>query len=176
MAYNDFILSRDYHLPVMPRMSVRDEFDPNDTCELVDTHYLRYLRPSDMEDIRRVAESCWDEAMATTLVHQAQEMFSRKDVAIFVIQKGSKDVIGFTGIRHSWVMPHTAEMIGVTVMPEHQGKGFGGILTRARLELAKELGMEYVMVSTIVPGFFKEFGFEEIDIHGEWVLMRKVLK
>jgi N-acetylglutamate synthase-like GNAT family acetyltransferase len=176
----DFILHPDYCKPVMPRMSVC-EFDPRASRgvdEMVDIHYLRYLRPGDLQiDIPLIARSVWDEPMATTLIHQSQAMFRNgaPESATFVIEAG-REVLGFSSIRKSWAMPNMAEFTGVTVHPKHQDKGFGTLLTRARLELAKALKVEYVMVSTIHPGFFENFGFETIDIHyGDqtWSVMRK---
>jgi N-acetylglutamate synthase-like GNAT family acetyltransferase len=168
------ITNRDFHQYVSPGLRATD-FDPSGPGEeAVDIWSLTYARPTHLEGIAGLAHKLWEPRLAARLVHQVGQSFIIGESAWFVISCRDK-IAGFTGIRASWMMPEAAECIGINVDPEHQGLGFGRTLNQARLALAKANGSSYVLVSTVQPGFFESEGFKVIDVHKQWVVMKKEL-
>lgn len=56
-----------------------------------------------------------------------------------------------------------AEVKSLAVDSSKHRKGMGGKLLEACLDEARRLGIRKVFVLTLVPGFFKKFGFKAID-------------
>lgn len=172
----DNITNRGFWAHVMPRLGPIGVCDPaTEVPEIIESWKISYAQPSHMAEIANLASKLWEPHRAQRLVSQvAQSFHTNADSAWFVITSGPK-VAGFAGIRASWMMPEAAECIGINVDPDYQFLGFGRILNRARLALAKELGSSYVLVSTVQPGFFENEGFRLIDVHRGWCVMKKEL-
>jgi amino-acid N-acetyltransferase len=64
-----------------------------------------------------------------------------------------------------------AEVRSLAVREERQGQGLGGLLVRAHLEEARELGLRTVFALTYRPAFFERLGFRQADV---MTLPRKV--
>lgn len=56
-----------------------------------------------------------------------------------------------------------AEIRSLAVKKEFQGRGIGKSLIRRSLKEAGTLGMKRVFALTYMPGYFKKFGFKDID-------------
>lgn len=76
-----------------------------------------------------------------------------------------------------------AEVKSLAVDSSRHKKGIGGRLLEVCLDEAKDLGIKKVFVLTLVPGFFKKFGFKIINksklpqkIWGECVVCSKFAK
>lgn len=77
----------------------------------------------------------------------------------YVAVDGNK-VIGCSSLYVTW--ENLAEIKGLAVAPEYQGKGLGKKLLQANLAEAKELGVKRIFTLTIRDGFFNHFGFKHV--------------
>jgi len=78
----------------------------------------------------------------------------------FVIENGD-DVVGCCALHVTW--GDLAEVKGLAVRENHQGKRLGDLLVRACLEDAKGLGLTRLFVLTYIPDYFQRFGFRPVD-------------
>jgi N-acetylglutamate synthase-like GNAT family acetyltransferase len=172
------IQSEDYHVPFMPRMSLRVPVGPAEVTlaeATINVYRIRYLRPSDVAKCAKVADEVGFDMRRA--VYQIEEGFrSEAGPKTFVCQSG--DVIaGFASVRESWMMPKTAEIIWVGVKPKHQGEGIGQALVEHCIKLAASYGSHDVMLCTYRPGWFEHnFDFKSIDAGPFGVVMRRNLK
>jgi amino-acid N-acetyltransferase len=74
---------------------------------------------------------------------------------------GWDGIYGVCGLGICW--EDLAEIRSLAVSEDAQNKGFGSQLVAACLDEAKSLGLSRVFALTYVPGFFKRFGFTEVD-------------
>jgi amino-acid N-acetyltransferase len=70
-------------------------------------------------------------------------------------------IVGCGALHVLWV--DLAEVRTVAVDPALAGRGIGGVLVKALLRTARELGVRRVFVLTFEREFFGRFGFVEID-------------
>jgi N-acetylglutamate synthase-like GNAT family acetyltransferase len=74
----------------------------------------------------------------------------------FVIARSGSDVVGFGRLRHHG---DSVELCTLGVVEQHRGKGIGSAIVN---ELVKKAGNK-VHVVCIIPGFFRKFGFNEVN-------------
>jgi amino-acid N-acetyltransferase len=74
-----------------------------------------------------------------------------------VLTDGSGAVVGCAGLRI--YRPELAEIIGLAVSPEWQGKGLGGVLIDRLVGQARGLGIARVFAMALAPGVFGSRGF-----------------
>ncbi len=78
----------------------------------------------------------------------------------FVIENES-EVVGCCALHVTW--SDLAEIKGLAVREEYQGKGLADKLINACLEDAKHLGVPRLFVLTYIPDYFQRFGFQRIE-------------
>ena len=74
---------------------------------------------------------------------------------------GGDGIYGVCGLGICW--EDLAEIRSLAVSEDAQDKGFGSRLVEVCLDEAKSLGLSRVFTLTYVPGFFKRFGFIEVE-------------
>lgn len=67
--------------------------------------------------------------------------------------------------------PALAEIRSLAVAGEHHGRGMGGLIVGALLDLARQRGLEQVCALTLRPNFFQRQGFQIVD---RWNLTPKI--
>lgn len=70
-------------------------------------------------------------------------------------------LLGCCALQFCW--EDLAEVRSLAVLPEHQGKRIGSVLTRTVLDEAKSFRIRKVFALTYKPAFFEKFGFSRID-------------
>jgi amino-acid N-acetyltransferase len=78
----------------------------------------------------------------------------------FVFNEGNK-LIACAALHIAW--SDLAEIKSVAVAEDRQRQGIGNQLIEACLNEARELGIPTVFCLTYRPGFFKRFGFSQLD-------------
>jgi len=78
----------------------------------------------------------------------------------YVIENGG-DVVGCCALHVTW--SDLAEVKGLAVREDYQGKRLGDLLVRACLDDAKGLGLTRLFVLTYIPDYFQRFGFRPVD-------------
>jgi len=83
-----------------------------------------------------------------------------RDFSVYVNREDNR-VLACCALQFCW--EDLAEIRSLAVHPAHQGQKIGSMLTEAVLEEAKSFAVKKVFALTYRPGFFKRFGFLEID-------------
>lgn len=78
----------------------------------------------------------------------------------YVMENGG-DVVGCCALHVTW--SDLAEVKGLAVREDYQGKRLGDLLVRACLDDAKGLGLTRLFVLTYIPDYFQRFGFRPVD-------------
>ncbi len=74
---------------------------------------------------------------------------------------GEDRVTGCCALQFCW--EDLAEIRSLAVHPDHKGKTIGSQLTEAVIAEAKKFKTRKLFTLTYEPGFFRKFGFREID-------------
>ena len=118
---------------------------------------LRRARVSDVGAIHKLINSFAgrDEMLPRSLNELYENL---RD--FFVIENGD-DVVGCCALHVTW--SDLAEVKGLAVREDYQGKRLGDLLVRACLDDAKGLGLTRLFVLTYIPDYFQRFGFRPVD-------------
>ncbi len=83
-----------------------------------------------------------------------------RDFSVYVDDKEDR-VIGCCALQFCW--ENLAEIRSLAVHPEHTGKKIGSKLVESALCEARSFNITKVFTLTYRPGFFKKYGFVQID-------------
>ena len=83
-----------------------------------------------------------------------------RDFTVYVDNKDA-GVLGCCALQFCWT--DLAEIRSLAVQPEHLGNGIGSKLVEHVLLEAQSFKIQKVFALTYRPGFFKRFGFQQID-------------
>jgi amino-acid N-acetyltransferase len=83
-----------------------------------------------------------------------------RDFTVYVDDKDA-GVLGCCALQFCWT--DLAEIRSLAVQPEHLGNGIGSKLVEHVLLEAQSFKIQKVFALTYRPGFFKRFGFQQID-------------
>jgi len=83
-----------------------------------------------------------------------------RDFSVFVDPKDDR-VIGCCALQFCW--EDLAEIRSLAVHPDHLREKIGSKLAEFVISEAKSFGVKKVFALTYKPGFFKKFGFQQID-------------
>lgn len=84
-----------------------------------------------------------------------------ENIRDFFVCREDDKVIACAALHISW--SELAELKSVAVAEEYQRKKYGDSIIKACINEAVELGIPTLFCLTYKPGFFKNFGFQEID-------------
>lgn len=118
---------------------------------------VRRARTADVRAIRRLLDAYSGRLLSkatVTLYEDVQEFWVAERPADGV-------VVGCGALHVMW--EDLAEVRTVAVDPAHRGRKIGRRLVAALLHAARDLGVRRVFVLTFETGFFRSFGFVEID-------------
>ncbi len=83
-----------------------------------------------------------------------------RDFSVYVDE--NDNVLGCCALQFCW--EDLAEIRSMAVHPEHTGKRIGTKLAHEVLSDAKLFNIKKVFTLTYRPGFFKQFGFRQVDL------------
>lgn len=135
---------------------------------------IRDLSIHDIDVCEKITRDNWDKNIATKARMEMNAMFSEEygRPHFFVAQDGPM-ILGYAGMRPSWIMSGVYEFIWINIEKMAQKHGIGAKLTDRRLKEVEWRGGSMVMLMTKSPDFFLKFGFAGIDSEDDWVLMKK---
>jgi N-acetylglutamate synthase-like GNAT family acetyltransferase len=128
---------------------------------------IRSARPEDVLEILRL----FHENRADVSLFQQDERQIRRNLSDFTLaEKREASLAGCVSLH--WHSPEIAEILGLAVDPECQGRGVGSILTRQCVEESLSRNVRTLWLTTRKPGFFARLGFLEIS---KWEIPLSVL-
>jgi amino-acid N-acetyltransferase len=75
----------------------------------------------------------------------------------YVYREARGPLVGLAALHICWA--GLGEIRSVAVAPDYRGRGLGSRLVQTCLEEARVLGLSEIFLLTLVPDFFKSFGF-----------------
>jgi amino-acid N-acetyltransferase len=79
----------------------------------------------------------------------------------FVFREDKGPIIGVGALHICWA--GLGEIRSVAVSPGHRGRGIGSQLVKTCVAEARVLGLSEIFLLTLVPDFFKAFGFKVVS-------------
>jgi len=79
----------------------------------------------------------------------------------FFVIYDENELIGVSALHICW--EDLAEVRSLMVKDERRGEGFGAMLLEACLKEAEDMGIKKVFALTYKVGFFRKYGFVEVD-------------
>lgn len=104
------------------------------------------------------------------LFQEAEEQVRRNLGDFLVTLDPDGKVVGCAGMHRD--SEELAEIYGVAVRPEYQGRGIGGMLMQKCKERATENHVKNLWLATIKPDYFRRYSFEPVS---RWTLPSSVL-
>jgi GNAT superfamily N-acetyltransferase len=151
--------------PVFTQLSPDEAADPALSADLLDM-WVAVVNAGGAVGFTAPADR---EAVARTLRVQLERVCSGRD-ALGVLQRGERPVgMGFLVEGGSPIRRHWRTVLRVMVSPELQGVGAGRLLLEGLHDMARELGLEQLLLSvrggTGTEGFYGRLGYTEIGRH-----------
>lgn len=78
----------------------------------------------------------------------------------FYVAKEGDKIVGICGIHIVW--SDLAEVRSLAVHPDYHDKGLGKKLMKLCIDESKKMGVKKLFALTLVPKFFKKFGFRRV--------------
>src|SRR5258706_67125 len=116
-----------------------------------------FIRKARMEDVRPLHSLLNYFADRRELLPRSLSEVYENLQQFFVATQGKK-VVGSCAVYVTW--DGLAEVKGLAVAPDYQGKGLGKKLLQTAIQEAKRLGVKTLFTLTIREGLFKKFGFK----------------
>ena len=79
----------------------------------------------------------------------------------FVYREDQGPLLGVGALHICWA--GLGEIRSVAVAPEHRGRGLGSRLVTTCLAEARVLGLSEIFLLTLIPDFFRRFGFKVVS-------------
>jgi amino-acid N-acetyltransferase len=120
------------------------------------------IRKAKIKDIKSIYELLQEYGNSGELLPRPlSELYDHlRDFSVYVDEKDDS-VIGCCALQICW--DDLAEIRSLAVHPMHVGNKIGSELTESALVEAKSFNIAKVFTLTYRPGFFKRYGFVEID-------------
>lgn len=120
------------------------------------------IRKAKVKDIKSIYELLQEYGNSGELLPRPlSELYDHlRDFSVYVDEKDDS-VIGCCALQICW--DDLAEIRSLAVHPMHVGNKIGSELTESALVEAKSFNIAKVFTLTYRPGFFKRYGFVEID-------------
>jgi len=118
------------------------------------------IRPANTGDARKINE-------LITYYAEFDRMLFRsladiyENMQTFLVAEHDGKVVGCCALQVIW--SDLAEIKSLAVEKDYAGKGFGTVLVKAAIEVAKKMKVPKVFALTLEPNFFRKLGFELID-------------
>lgn len=140
---------------------------------------IRDLERDDIQACIEIVNMNWGDEVAARFADEVGHAFNismKWPPQYFVYDVGGK-VVGFGGMKSSWIMHEVWDLIWVNVHPDYRCNGSGMLLTSFRISEVKRKGGAVINLMTKIPDFFAKFDFQPLhEYDGGWCLMTLQLK
>ncbi len=126
------------------------------------------IRPAREADIQSICELVNGFADQNLMLHRTPEQVRRALGDFLVAVEGGR-VVGCGYI--AYLSPELVELRSLAVDPALHGRGVGGRLVDALVEMARERGLRQICALTLAPEFFQRQGFRVVN---RWEISPKI--
>ncbi len=132
---------------------------------------IRLLEQSDIAPCCAIVQQHWDEQNAKRAKKQLKDAFHDSPNKSTYFVYDDQGILGFAGVRPSFIFRGAFEIPWIAVHSQAQGKGLGATLMDACFgEVGRRHGA-LMLLMTEKPAFFARFGFETAKAFDGWELM-----
>lgn len=127
-----------------------------------DTGYQKdyQIRKAVVQDVDQVHELVNSYARdGTMLPRSLSELYDR--IRDFTVCASGDRLLGCCALHVCW--DNLAEIISFAVRQDAHNQGIGSLLLHASMSEAQELGIDTIFTLTRAPGYFRRYGFIEVD-------------
>ncbi len=126
------------------------------------------LRPAREEDIPAIVDLVNGYAAQNLMLPRNPEEV-RRTLRTWIVAEADGRVVGCAALAR--LSPELAEIRSLAVAPEYTGRGIGGRIVQALVEVARKEGIRQVAALTLRQSFFERQGFQVVD---RWDLSPKI--
>lgn len=119
------------------------------------------IRPAKVSDVKAMQAAIKHFADKREMLPRSLNDLYENLFEFFVAEDSDGKFAGCAAIHISW--EDLAEVKGLAVAPEHQGKGMGKKLVEACEAKAKAAGVKKIFALTFKPAFFEKVGYTKIE-------------
>jgi len=117
-----------------------------------------YVRQAKIRDVPRMLQLINEFAREGIMLPRGPQLVFENIRDYVVLVDGQESVYGTGAFRVLW--EDVGEVCSVSVDRNLQGKGYGALIVKALIEEARRLEIPRVYTFTMVPDFFRKFGFQ----------------
>ena len=122
---------------------------------------IRWMVLSDVDDVREIEKGCFSLPWSRNAF--IQEITDNK-CARYLVAEYQKRVIAYAGM---WLVIDEAHITNIAVHPAFRGMGIGEAITRALMDAARELGIQYMTLEVrrsnhVAQGLYRKLGFADV--------------
>ncbi len=126
------------------------------------------IRPATEADIQPICDLVNHYADQNLMLHRTPEQVRRALGDFLVAEEGGR-VIGCGYI--AYLTPDLVELRSLAVAPAWQGRGIGGKIVDALVDMARARGLRQICALTLAPHFFQRQGFRIVN---RWEISPKI--
>jgi len=126
------------------------------------------IRPAVEADIQPICDLVNGFADQNLMLHRTPEQV-RRALGDFLVAEEAGRVVGCGYI--AYLSPDLVELRSLAVAPELHGRGVGGQIVDALVEMARRRGLRQICALTLAPRFFEQQGFRVVD---RWEISPKI--
>ncbi len=126
------------------------------------------LRPAREDDIPAIVALVNGYAAQNLMLPRSPEEV-RRTLKTWIVAEAAGRVVGCAALAR--LSPDLAEIRSLAVEPEYAGRGIGGRIVQALVDVARAEGIKQVAALTLRQSFFERQGFEVVD---RWELSPKI--
>jgi len=126
------------------------------------------IRPATEADIQPICDLVNGFADQNLMLHRTPEQV-RRALGDFLVAEEAGQVAGCGYI--AYLSPELVELRSLAVAPELHGRGVGGRIVDALVEMARSRGLRQICALTLAPEFFQRQGFQIVD---RWEISPKI--
>lgn len=115
------------------------------------------IRPARTQDIPVIRSMVQPLATDRVLLDKDEVAYYEAVQEFLVAENERNEIVSFGALHVMW--EHLAEVRTLATASDYQGKGVGGLVVRALLDKAQDLGVSHVFCLTFETSFFQKEGF-----------------
>lgn len=115
------------------------------------------IRPARTQDIPVIRSMVQPLATERVLLDKDEVAYYEAVQEFLVAENEHDEIVSFGALHVMW--EHLAEVRTLATASDYQGKGVGGLVVRALLDKAQDLGVSHVFCLTFETSFFQKQGF-----------------
>ncbi len=122
---------------------------------------IRLMTLQDVDDVQEIEKGCFSVPWSRAAFEQE---ITGNQCARYLVAELSGRVVAYAGM---WLVIDEAHITNIAVHPDHRGKGYGELVTRALMQLASDTGMVWMTLevrrsNAVAQALYHKVGFIDV--------------